>query len=363
MNKKTKYTINCAIAGAIILAIINAIRQLAKMDESPEQKFDWNQFMYEGGKGALIGGGIGLLAGAVVDEVYANQETINTDEYLGVFASSIAVNRNSRIFKAGEKKCEEIISFLEKEFKYELSTVPFQWGSHVKGTAIKGRSDFDIFARFNRDSFSLENMYHTVYEVLNNKFKNNSLVEIVKQKKSIGLIFNFHGEKVKVDIVPMRDIDNDPNNTASNLYVNKKGLFPTPSFTKTNIALQASVRLTLSQKNIIMILKKWKEDNQLPMSSYMIQLLVIKAYERNKGNIPRKLTDKLLMVLRFIANNIAYIRLISIENSNNDVNNISDYDKNVIKNEAIKVIEEYEYHPNTIQSFFIFEGKKNSILT
>ncbi len=40
----------------------------------------------------LIGGGIGFLAGAVVDEIYANKETINTDEYLGVFASSIAVD-------------------------------------------------------------------------------------------------------------------------------------------------------------------------------------------------------------------------------------------------------------------------------
>ncbi len=95
----------------------------------------------------------------------------------------LQLTRNSRIFRTGEKKCEEIISFLEKEFKYELSTVPFQWGSHVKGTAIEGKSDFDIFVRFNRDSFSLKEMYHTVYEVLNNKFKNNSLVEIIKQKK------------------------------------------------------------------------------------------------------------------------------------------------------------------------------------
>lgn len=357
MDKKTKYTINCAIAGAIILAIINAIRQLNKMDEDPEHKFNWNHFLYESGKGALIGGGIGFLAGAVVDEVYANQETINTDEYLGVFASSIAVARNSRIFRTGEKKCEEIISFLEKEFKYELSTVPFQWGSHVKGTAIEGKSDFDIFARFNRDSFYLGEMYHTVYEVLNDKFKNNSNVEIVKQKKSIGLIFYFHGEKVKIDVVPMRDIDNNPNNTASNLYVYKQGMFVKSSFTKTDMPLQASVRLTQTQKRIIMILKKWKEDNQLPMSSYMIQLLVIKAYEKNKANIPRKLTDKLLMVLQFIAYNISSIRLISIENSNNDLNSISDYDKNIIRNEAVKVIEEYEYHPNTIQTFFVSEGK------
>ena len=92
----------------------------------------------------------------------------------------------------------------------------------------------------------------------------------------------------------------------------------------------------------------------------MIQLLVIKAYEKNKANIPRKLTDKLLMVLQFIADNISSTRLISIENSNNDVNGISDYDKNAIKNEAIKVIEEYEYHPNTIQSFFVFEGQNIS---
>ena len=358
MNKKAKYTLNCAIVGTIILAIINVFKQLSKMDENPEKKFDWSQFLYASGKGAIIGGGIGFVIGTVVDEVYANQKTINTDEYLDMFASSIAVDRNSRIFKLGEKKCEEIISFLEKEFKYELSKVPFQWGSHVKGTAIEGKSDFDIFARFNRDSFSLEEMYHTVYEVLNNKFKNNSLIDIMKQKKSIGLIYNFHGEKVKIDIVPMREIVNNPNNTASNLYVNEKGLFAKSTFTKTDIPLQASVRLTQTQKKIIMILKKWKEDNQLPISSYMIQLLVIKAYNWNKAYIPRKLTDKLLMVLQFIAYNINSIRLISIENSNNDVNNISDYNKDIIRKEALKIIEEFQYHPNTIQSFFVLEGSK-----
>lgn len=352
MNKKTKYAINCAIAGTIVMAIINAFKQLSKMDENPENKFDWNKFLYESGKGGLIGGGIGFVIGAVVDEIYANESTINTDKYLNILAGSIAVNRDSRVYKIGEKKCEEIICFLEKEFKYELSTVPFQWGSHVKGTAIEGKSDFDIFARFYHDSFSLEEMYHTVYEAFNYKFKNNSPFEIIKQKKSIGLVFNTLGERVKVDIVPMRNIDNNPNITASNLFVNERGLFTSPTFTKTDISLQASVRLTQTQKKIIMILKKWKEDNQLPMSSYMIQLLVLKAFDRNKDHLPRKLTDKLLMTLQFIADNIRSIRLLSIENSNNDVNNNSDYNRNVIRKEALKIIEEYEYHPNTIRTFF-----------
>lgn len=150
----------------------------------------------------------------------------------------------------------------------------------------------------------------------------------------------------------MRNIDNNPNITASNLFVNERGLFTSPTFTKTDISLQASVRLTQTQKKIIMILKKWKEDNQLPMSSYMIQLLVLKAFDRNKDHLPRKLTDKLLMTLQFIADNIRSIRLLSIENSNNDVNNNSDYNRNVIRKEALKIIEEYEYHPNTIRTFF-----------
>jgi hypothetical protein len=356
MNRKAKYAINGAIAGTLISALVNALKQLNKMDENPEKKFDWGDLLVAGGKGALIGGGAGFVAGAIVDEVNVNTKAINTDEYLNAFVCSVQVNKNSKLYKSSEKKCEEIIHFLGREFKYELSDVPFQWGSNAKGTAIEGKSDFDIMVRFCRDSFTLKEMYYSVLEVFEEKFRDNAIVEVIDQKKSVGLVFNLQGEKVRIDVVPMRDINDSPKNTASNLYVNNKGLFSKPTFTKTNIPLQASIRLTSTQKKIIIILKKWKVDNNVPISSYMIQLFLAKAYDRNRNNIPRKLTDKLLMVLEFIVENIHTIRFTSPENTNNIVSNIPEEDKNSIRRKALKVIEEYEYHPNTIPNLFVLEN-------
>jgi hypothetical protein len=277
----------------------------------------------------------------------------NTDEYLNLFVNAVRVNKSSKLYKLSERKCEEIIKFVEREFEYELSNVPFQWGSNAKGTAIEGKSDFDIMVRFCRGSFTLKEMYHSVLSAFEKKFKDNFLVDVIDQKKSVGLVFNFQGEKVRIDVVPMRAIDDNPKNTASNLYVNNKGLFSNPTITKTDIPLQASVRLTPTQKKIIIMLKKWKADKNVPMSSYMVQLFVVKAYERNRNKIPRKLTDKLLMVLKFVAENILTIRLISPENSNNVVSDIPEENKNAIRIKALKVIEEYEYNANTIKSFFI----------
>lgn len=355
MNRKTKYAINGAIGGTLVAAIINALKQHNRMQENPELKFDWGELLKASGKGALIGGGGGFVVGAIVDEVNANTKAINTDAYLSSFSSAVQADKNSSSYKWSERKCDQVIKFLEKEFAAELSDVPFQWGSNAKGTAIEGKSDFDIMVRFHRNSFTMQEMYYTVLDTFKENFYDPAIVEVLDQKKSIGLVFNFRDEKVRIDVVPMRDIDFNPRNTASNLFVNNKGLFSKPSITKTNIPLQASLPLTPTQKKLIIMLKKWKADNDVPISSYMIQLLVVKAYEKNRNSIPRKLTHKLMLVLDFIAENINTIRLISPENTNNIVSDISISDKETIRKKALKVVEEYEYHPNTIQSFFILE--------
>lgn len=356
MNRKTQYAINGAIGGTLISALINAFNQLNRIEENPQLKFDWSELLKAGGKGALIGGGGGFVVGAIVDEVNANTKAINTDAYLSSFAFAVQADKNSSLYKVSERKCEQIIKFIEKEFAYELSNVPFQWGSNAKGTAIEGKSDFDIMVRFHRNSFTVEEMYYSVLDAFKEKFYDNAIVDVIDQKKSIGLVFSLKGESVRIDVVPMRDIDTNPRNTASNLYVNNKGLFSKPTITKTDIPLQASIQLTPTQKKLIIMLKKWKTDNDVPISSYMIQLFVVKAYERNRNNIPKKLTDKLMLVLDFMAENISTIRLVSPENTNNIVSDIPVTDKDTIRKKALKVVEEYEYHPNTIQSFFVLEN-------
>lgn len=356
MNRKTQYTINGAIGGTIISALINAYKQLFRIEEIPQLKFDWSELLKAGGKGALIGGGSGFVVGAIVDEVNANTKAINTDAYLSSFAFAVQADKNSSLYKMSERKCKHIIKFIEKEFAYELSDGPFQWGSNVKGTAIEGKSDFDIMVRFHRNSFTVEGMYYYVLDAFKEKFYDNTIVEVIDQKKSIGLVFNLKGESVRIDVVPMRDIDTNPGNTASNLYVNNKGIFSKPTITKTDIPLQVSLQLTPTQKKLIIMLKKWKIDKDVPISSYLIQLFVVKAYERNRNNIPKKLTDKLMLVLEFIADNINTIRLVSPENTNNIVSHVPVTDKETIRKKALKVLEEYAYHPNTIQSYFVMDN-------
>lgn len=356
MNRKTQYAIKGALGGTLIAAIINAFNQLNRMQENPAIKFDWTELLKASGKGALIGVGSGFVVGAIVDEVNANTKAINTDAYLSSFAFAVQADKKSSLYKVSERKCGQIINFLEREYGSKLSDVPFQWGSNAKGTAIKGKSDFDIMVRFHRNSFTVEEMYYSVLDAFKEKFYDDAIVEVVDQKKSIGLVFNLKGENVKIDVVPMRDIDTNPRNSASNLYVNNKGLFSKPTITKTDIPLQASLKLTPTHRKLIIMLKKWKTDNDVPISSYMIQLFVVKTYERNSNDIPRKLTDKLMLVLNFIAENINTIRLVSPENTNNIISDIPITDKETIRKKALKVVEEYEYHPNTIQSFFVLEN-------
>lgn len=352
MNKKGQYALNGALIGLAAKLLINGIKQYQRMEENPEEKFDWGEFLLEGGKGTLIGGGIGFGVGAIADEINIHQEPINTDEYLNGFVSSIQINRNFKSYKARERKCNEIISFLEKEFSEELSATPFIWGSNAKGTAIDDNYDFDIFTRFRRNSFSIEEMHNETYHLFNNDYTDKALNNVRKQEKSIGLIFNIYGEEVKIDIVPQRDRNDDPNDTSGNLYVKRKNWFSEPSYTKTDVGLQATEKLTPTHKKLIMILKKWKNDNGVPISSYMIQIFVLRAYMTNKHHIPKKLTDKLLMVVEFIYWNIDIARLVSIENTNNVVNDISDSDKATIKREMKRIMERVEYQPNSIQNIF-----------
>lgn len=352
MNKKGKYALRGLVIGAAIKLVINGIKQYGEIQANQNKKFDWKEFLREGGKGGLIGGGIGLGIGALEDFVTANETPINTDEYLNLLVNTIRVDKNSAQYKASERKCYEIISFLEKEFGNDLSTVPFIWGSNAKGTAINGKSDFDIVVQFKVGTYSLEEMYNQVYNVFASVYKDRSLVDFRKQSKSVGLFFNIHGEDIRIDVVPIRETDKNTNNTSGNMFVRPNGIFSSSTYTKTDIGLQSTVNISPTQKKIIIALKNWRDEYNLPMSSYMIQLLVSRAYYANKYRIPKKFTDKLLMVVEFIRDNIEGIRLISIENTNNNVNNISEADKTIIADAATEMLDEIEYNPNYIKHYF-----------
>ena len=45
MNKSNKYAFNGAIIGGLINALLNAIRQINRINEQPGKEFDWKELL------------------------------------------------------------------------------------------------------------------------------------------------------------------------------------------------------------------------------------------------------------------------------------------------------------------------------
>lgn len=349
MNKAAKYGRNAAIFGGAGNAILNAIKQLNEMKKNPELKFSWKSFFMAGAKGAVVCGSAGWAIGTIVDNNNANTKAIATVPLLYSYIDKVRLDKNDWAYRQLCEKADWLISKLKAEFGKELSTQPYRFGSTEMGTALGVNADIDICLPLRAKYFSsTEDMFFIVQEFLESFVGVNNIIKVRSQKKSIGVFFQIRGYEGKVDILPQRITPKRGNKHSGYLYVNNAGLFQKPSHTKTNPNLLKGVKLSQTQKNILILLKDWKIKESLPMSSHLLQNLILDAYDYNRNFIPRDFAKKIIMVLRHISENIntAYIR--SIENSNNILTDISQEDKRCIADACKKVVDEYEYQPNSI---------------
>lgn len=350
MNRKTKYTINGALIGGIGKAFFNASHQLDVINHRPEMAFNWKECLWEAFKGGLAGGAIGYGIGALVD--YNNEQIrpINTDPILLELVNKLKLNTNSKLYMQLCEKAEIVTNHLQREFGEKLKGYPMRLGSTEKGTALKRKFDIDICLPFRANSFrSTEVMFDSVLEFLKTLKDRFSIVEVRDQKKSIGVIVTINGGEHKIDIVPYKLTKKKGNRSGGYLYVNNKSIFANnASYTKTNVDALRNQRLTETQKRIIIILKHWKSKNNLLMSSHLLENLVLDAYKYHYGAIPRRFTDKVIMVLQHIVDNLDIAVIRSVENSNNIITNIPEANKTEIINASRALIDEYDYQPNSI---------------
>lgn len=180
-----------------------------------------------------------------------------------------------------------------------------------------------------------------------------SIVNVREQKKSFGVFVNIFDEEYKIDIVPIKKTSMSRVNSSGYLFVNNNTIWnEKSSFTKTDIPMLQSINLNSIQKKIVIILKKWKAENELPLSSHLIENLVIDAYRYNRKRLPVGITKKVIMVLKYIADNLEITKIRSIENTNNVLTNISDQSKSLIIDACINAIEDYQYQPNSVDENF-----------
>ncbi|MBL7933518.1 MAG: hypothetical protein JNL60_16555 [Bacteroidia bacterium] len=348
MNKTAKYGLYGAIGGSLINALFNIIKQLNEMDKEPGKEFDWGNLLGAAGKGAIVGGVGGLAVGAIADYQNDKEKPINTDAFLFTVIKDVKLDKNQSDFKRLDEKANRLIYLLKQKLGNKLASEPMRLGSTEKGTALSDNFDIDICLPFKHSSFnSTVEMYEYVLNFLAGLVGRESIVRIRDQKKSIGVILALRGEEYKIDIVPYKITNKRGNKTSGYLFLNDS---TRPSYTKTDVHALKSLKLTDTQKKIVVVLKHWKTKNNLPLSSYLLENLVIDAYHYNE--VPRKFTKKVIMVLEHIHNNLDVAVIKSIENSNNVLTNISDSKKAEIVAACKKAIEDYEYQPNSVLDTF-----------
>lgn len=254
-------------------------------------------------------------------------------------------------------KRDEIRKILEDKYSGNIYTI-FNSGSFGKHTAINIKFDLDLVVPFKRESFStLQEMFDDVFSVLEEEYKD--VATIRKQKVSIGVIFNEDndGDVINIDIVLGRELSKDdyPESRDLNLYFNEDHWgFAKGTYTKTNIQAQIDhIKAKVDERKVIRLLKIWKNTNHEKYKSFLLELITIKAFD--KENISGSLWDKLKSVLEYIKDNVEKddFTLKDPGNSNNDVvKSLESIERTWLSNKMKNIIDRIEDNDENIKSYF-----------
>ncbi len=341
MTTTQKYTTNGALIGGGASALGNTLYQLNKMDKNPELKFDWGQLFKFFAGGAVVGGGIGYIAGNQKEKRIIQESIFNETTFLKELLASNDINNVNPKYL---KKAEKIKSFLAQEYNDILASHPDYSGSFSDGSAILS-SDIDIKLEFRPNAFqTLEDMYYDVLETVKFNFPD---LKVRPQKVSTGLIFQIDNEKFSIDIVPGKR--KNELSTDVNLYVNST----TPTRIQTNFHRRNENSSNKSSEIIVLkLMKLLKTSNNLPIKSHHLQLLVQDAFTKNRNNLPHKNIDKLLLTANFIKENI-HKRYIVPGNTNNVISeSISDSDKQDVIYNIENFLSDFQSSKLAIKKYF-----------
>jgi hypothetical protein len=351
MNKKSKYAFHGAAWCGLGNALLNVINQL---NEKPNHPIDWSRVLKALGKGALVGGTGGFMVGAYVDFQNNIEKPLNTNAILSDLIKDSRLTENDRKYLRLCEKADWLIQQIKKKFDSDLKGEPFRFGSTKDGTALREKYDVDVSVSFKSDAFfSALDMYHILEDFLIGLTGVNGITEVRKQNVSIGIFFNLGFNSTgKVDIVPVKITKSKSDKTSGYMHKNGRSFFASHTYQKTDTTLLSKTNLSKTQKEILIALKKWKRKENIPISSHLLQNLICDSYSCNRNNIPKGITAKIMMVITHMGDYIETLHLTSIENTNNILTNIPDSDKTEIKNACKKLIEDFEYQPNSIIHHF-----------
>jgi len=354
MKKSDKYAKNGALIIGTGNCILDVIKQLYEMNQDSNKKFNWNEFLIATGKGLAVGGVIGYGIGAILDYQNSLKKPINLNSHLNNRSRQLMLNKSDRQFINLQKSVNKISKAFSQYFGDKIRGELIPHGSTEKGTALNYSFDIDIAVPFYPKSFlNNEDMYGQVYRFFENRIGESGIIDIRKQRRSIGVCVLVDNSEYWVDFAPYKLSKN--NGSSGYLFVNRKGfLIDNSTIQKTDLTKLRKNIFSNVQKRIIVLLKEWKQRNYLPLPSHFLEHLVKDAYRVNNGRLPNSIEKKMIMVLKHMADKLQIIHIKGDENTNNVISNsIDEYEKQIVIDACKKAIQDYEYQPNSLVKNFI----------
>ncbi|WP_299336786.1 nucleotidyltransferase [uncultured Psychroserpens sp.] len=249
-------------------------------------------------------------------------------------------------------KRTEIKEKLEQNYEDKIYS-PFNSGSWKKHTAINSKFDLDIVVPFKRNSFStITDMFDDLYDFLKEEYR--GVAEVRPQKVSVGIRFytDDDGDIVEIDVVPGRELSKDdyPETSRLNLNINTYD----GNYIQTNIEAQIeNIKGKSDARQIIRLLKIWKQQKSRDVKSFFMELIVIKAFDNKL--ITGNLWNKLKTVLEYISDEITRenFTLKDPGNSNNDIaDTLGWYQKQSLKNDFDYILSDVDKKDENLKKHF-----------
>jgi len=292
---------------------------------------------------------------------------IDKNKHLDCVISSHKMSKEQGLVDKHISKRNEVKEVFEKEYGNKIYA-PFNSGSYAKHTAINIKFDFDLVVPFKRDSFlTLEEMYNEVNKLLEDKYEdeiNKGVVKIWKQKVSIGLEFSDGNDKINIDVVPGRELNQGQyvKDSNLNLYVySQYGIYEQGNTSiRTNIQAQIdNIKSNSDRDSIrknIRLLKGWKVNFPKTLKSFFIELITIKAFDSK--DIEGDNWEQLKSVLEYIRDNVKTVTLTDPGNSGNNLaDTLTALEKSNLSDDIKYMIERIEENSDNIKTYFKINEK------
>ena len=220
-------------------------------------------------------------------------------------------------------------------YKNVLAIEAQKSGSRAKGTAIKGKSDIDIFVSITdkNGSYTIKDLYNDLYDFLRRELE--TTINMRKQNVSIGIDYS----GCSIDITPAKRY-NGSYYTLNGRRYDDHWIYSRKSDTRTLTNIQKHIELVQNSglANEIMLLKIWRNQNNVELPSIYLEIFAKEVLGYNYYTLERNFKT----LLTAIKDTVLTRKVVDPSNSSNIIsadNNITQSEKQNAKKVAEKSLE------------------------